>query len=263
VKSKPSNKVNQLATLIRNLRFRWNELGLVTRRREISESLGTVLGSTPRLERFVTGHGWGLKYLVFVAADSKPRAVVKTASLLIERRLRIHLGESYHPPSERFQRESALLTRLAGIGLGPDVLLCREEFFARSYIDGQALADLPPDRIVELLPVVLDALEKACTQNIFHTDPAPGNLLVDREGGIKFIDSEIPALPADFSTDDIVSRAFCYQRLLFGLSKLGPVREHLASRAAALISEYGNPPLSHGHVAALVLGEVMPGEAYG
>ena len=63
-------------------------------------------------------------YTGYLQGERSPGYLIKAASLVIERRLKRVLGSAYMPHSERFKRESAIMTALAEIGLGPSVLIC-------------------------------------------------------------------------------------------------------------------------------------------
>lgn len=223
--------MSAMAGVARKLRFFYNERGLLADRREIIAGLHGQLGWRPELRRLYRGRGWGLKYLVVRTGDSDPAAVVKTASRLIESRLRRSLGELYFPPTERFRRECDILRRLAELGLAPPVILCGETFFARGWLPGAPLDDLPPERLAELLPGVLAGIDRACAAEVYHTDLNAGNVIVSANDEIGFIDCEIPA-SLDSSADRRRMRSYCHERLLASLAR--PARDAAATAARQL-----------------------------
>ncbi|MBW7998200.1 MAG: hypothetical protein FVQ81_16845 [Candidatus Glassbacteria bacterium] len=229
-------------------------------RKQLAGELTGLLGYQPSLERFYPGRGWGLKYLLYKPGEQVPVAVLKVASMIIERRLRTRLGETYMAPAGRFERESGILARLAAIGLGPGVLACLEDYFVRDYIAGQTLAGMSAAQIARRLPSVLDAVDRACAAGIFHTDLNAGNVIVEPTGGIKFIDCEIPRDPPDEANDIAGARAYCHQRLLYSLAGATGCDTVISDTAGEYFSAAENPPISPEQASALVLGKTELGE---
>ncbi len=236
----------------RKLSFIYNELGLDVSRREMISALTEPPGTPPLLERFLPGRGWGLKYLAFKPDASVPYAVIKASSSIIERRLKVKLAGKYVVPSRRFALESELLARLAALDLGPAVLLCRERFFVREYLDGMALNLLPAAEIAERLPDVLGAIERSCGGGVFHTDLNAGNVIIRSDGRVGFIDCEVPGSNTGAPPGER-ERKYCHERLLHSLPLAADGNNSLLADAAARYYETAaDPPLTPERAKTLV-----------
>ncbi len=228
----------------RKLSFVINELGLAVSSKQIASELAAEIGVALKLKRFYPGHGWGLKYLAFRQGAIAPFAVIKASSSIIERRLRVKLAERYVIPSRRFALEAEVLDRLAALDLGPKVLLCREQFFVREYLDGTALAELPLKEIAARLPDVLDSIERACGEGVFHTDLNAGNVIVRPDNRVGFIDCEVPAGNSSTDPHRERDRKYCHERLLHSLAKTAGNDSLLADAAEEYYQRADNPPIS-------------------
>jgi tRNA A-37 threonylcarbamoyl transferase component Bud32 len=237
--------------LRRKLSFIINELGLNISSKRIARELATELGIAPTLERFYPGRGWGLKYLAFKPGAKNPFAVIKASSRLIERRLKVALAQKYTIPSRRFALEAEVLSRLAELNLGPKVLLCREHYFVRKYLEGRALAELQPEEIAGLLPTVLDSIERAYSNGVFHTDLNAGNVIIRLDGSVGFIDCEVPAGNSGKHPGE-KDRIYCHERLLHSLPQAVSKSTLLADAVARYYETVANPPLSVDRVKALL-----------
>ncbi|MFH1068955.1 MAG: hypothetical protein V1794_04965 [Candidatus Glassbacteria bacterium] len=252
-------------SLFRKAGFRLAELFLATPASEIQQAVALKAGSPVRLERYFTGSGWGIKYLVYPAGAESPGWVVKASSGLIEFRLKLVEKKKYVPPAERFRRECRLLAALEKIGLGPSVLLCEDGYFVRGFIDGTCLADLPPLEIAGHVEPVLRSIEKMAAENVFHTDPNAANVIVRRDGpGYCFIDSELPGREDPEGRLAVARRIYCHERLLHSL---GPDKlklpVHVASKvmsvAVNLFDRMGEDcPVPPARVASLMSGSASP-----
>jgi tRNA A-37 threonylcarbamoyl transferase component Bud32 len=235
----------------RKLSFVFNELGLNVSRKRIARELAVELGITPKLERFYPGHGWGLKYLAFKEGARNPFAVIKASSSIIERRLRVALSTKYAVPSRRFALEAEVLSRLANIDLGPKVMLLREHFFVREYLEGKALAEFQPQEIAGLLTKVLGSIERAYGSGIFHTDLNAGNVIIRPDGRIGFIDCEVPASNIGEPPGER-ERVYCHERLLHSLPAAVRKDSLLTDAATRYYEAAANPPLTVARAIALL-----------
>lgn len=248
---------------MRYLRFIYRETGLIASKKEIIHALGEALHTEVRLRRFTKGRGWGVKYLVQDRNTGKTAAVVKAASRSVERRIEKRWPDRYLHYTERFSRECRLLERLASAGLGPRVVLCAGAFFAREYLPGSSLLELPPARVAGLIGGVCDTLEAVNREGIPHTDPNPGNIILEPETGrLRLIDCENP-LHAPESPEVLEKlRVYNHERFIHVLG-----RELRASRdsggleeiAAAVESTYTRPgsPVPADRALALLRGETQ------
>ena len=255
-----------MANIKKTLGFFYAELGLVTGKASIADSVSRKLGKPVSLARFIKGRGWGLKYLVVQAGAGSPSHVVKAASKVIERRIRGVLGPDYIHYSQRFALEASVLGSLAGIGLGPGIQLCEKGFFMRDFLPGLCLLDLPPDELAKWLPRAFESIDRMCDAGFFHTDPNAGNVLIDPESGqVSFIDSEIPSIGGKPGEVDSRRRVYCHERLLYSLGlhwrkkRRFPddLERNLSSRAKDYYSSAGEPAVSPERAAALLTGEAI------
>ncbi len=244
-------RTDTLAKRNRKLSFILNELGLSVSSKRIARELETELGVRLKLERFYPGRGWGLKYLAFKPGTLIPFALIKASSRIIERRLRAALAPNYTVPSRRFALEAEVLSRLAELDLGPKVLLLREHYFVREYLDGTTLAELPPSDIAALLPTVLDSIERACASGVFHTDLNAGNVIIRPGGRVGFIDCEVPG-SSNGEPPGKKDRIYCHERLLHSLPPAACRSKLLADAAARYYETAENPPFDSTRVKALL-----------
>jgi len=212
--------IDSAIRLKRRLGFHYAELGLAAGRGRIAAAVSARLGAPVSLRPFLKGRGWGLKYLVYPAKASGATHLAKAASSIIERRVMRDPAGRYYPYHERFAREAGIIGALAGIGLGPAVLLCEADFFVREYLPGRCLAELSEKDLAQWLPRALQALEKICEAGIFHTDTNAENVIVDTESGrLAFIDSEVQVSGPALGKVSPERRLFCHERLLATLSR--------------------------------------------
>jgi len=255
-----------LYKLKRRIGFLYAELGLAAGRGLIAKAISAKIGRPVKLARLFKGSGWGLKYLVYEQGESSPAYLVKTASLIIERRLQRVIGREYLTYRERFKMESEVLSSLARIGLGPCVILCEKDFFVREFLPGFSLIELPLPDIKKWLPKVLESIDRFCDSGVFHTDPNSANVIVNPgENKIGFIDSEIPAPGSDKIVPERTKRAFCHERLLYSLGrdlrKKAGFKPELLEMLFPPVNDYYNQSagniLSPGRAIDLVKGRVI------
>lgn len=99
--------------------------------------------------------------------------------------------------SERFVREARTLAHLHH----PNIVVLYDFgqagghwFFVMEYVDGvdlrHALREgrLPPERALEIVPSICDALQYAHSEGVVHRDIKPENVLIDRKGQVHIAD---------------------------------------------------------------------------
>ena len=91
----------------------------------------------------------------------------------------------------------------------PRVVMCSRKVLVSEFIDGVPLAKSPPDVIKKLTPVgVKIYLSQLLELGFFHSDPHPGNLLVDSKGRLVLIDfglcAEVDAIDMRSMTSAVV-----------------------------------------------------------
>jgi predicted unusual protein kinase regulating ubiquinone biosynthesis (AarF/ABC1/UbiB family) len=102
---------------------------------------------------------------------------------------------------ERFRHE--LVPRLGGKVCVPEChsSLTSRKVIATDWVEGEQLAKSPPEVINELIPTgVACFLSQLLDVGFFHSDPHPGNLLVDRRGRLVLIDFGLCAEIEAFDT---------------------------------------------------------------
>jgi len=241
--------------------FLWAERFILAGRGTVRDSLARSLGRPVRLERYLRGKGWGVKYIVAGENPDCPTALVKVASRVIERRLRRVQGANYLPPVERYRQEAAVIAALAREGLGPELLDSGPGWFARGFLPGRCLTELPPDELAAALPSVLAAVDRASAAGIFHTDMNADNVIVVRpDWRVGFIDSEWPQTGALAGLDTAAVRRYCHRRLLFTLGRDYPAVAETQFRERILglvLTHFGASagPLSREEAALMLTGQ--------
>ena len=109
---------------------------------------------------------------------------------------------------ERFTREAKALAQLSHpniVGIHDSGIHDRVPYLVMEYIDGTPLrgllgsAKLPPDRALEVIPQICDALQYAHAHGIVHRDIKPENILIDRQGRVKIADFGLAKLSVEQS----------------------------------------------------------------
>jgi predicted Ser/Thr protein kinase len=98
---------------------------------------------------------------------------------------------------ERFTREARALASLNHpniVGIYDSGIHDHVPFLVMEYVDGTPLRKmlasrkLTPERVLEVIPQICDALYYAHAQGVVHRDIKPENILVDRQGRVKIAD---------------------------------------------------------------------------
>ncbi|MBV8881137.1 MAG: protein kinase [Planctomycetaceae bacterium] len=104
---------------------------------------------------------------------------------------------------ERFTREAKALAQLNHpniVGIYDSGIHDRVPYLVMEYVDGTPLRTLlaspklTPDRVLEVIPQICDALHYAHAHGVVHRDIKPENILVDRKGKVKIADFGIAKL---------------------------------------------------------------------
>jgi hypothetical protein len=200
--------------------FLWAERSLLADPERIRLELSARLNRPLLLKRFIRGRGWGLKYLMAPGNRNQPAILVKIASRILERRIQRSQGGNYLPPFERYSQETEVIQALAREGLGPHLIDSGSAWFARDFMEGRCLNDLPPDELAAVLPRVLAAVDRAVDAGIFHTDMNSNNVIIGPDCmQVGFIDSEWPKAGPLAGLDSPAVRRYCHRRLLFTLGR--------------------------------------------
>ncbi len=129
--------------------------------------------------RVVRRLGSGATATVFLAEDERLGRPVAVK--------RLHGAEVTDATAERLRREARIMAGLRHPNLvGVYDMLTEDDdlFLVMEYVEGQTLAEvvadapLPPERVLELLRPVAEALDHAHEQGVVHRDVKPSNVLV-------------------------------------------------------------------------------------
>lgn len=257
-----------LEKLKKRLGFLYAETGLMADREKISSAITGRLGTPVCLKRYYKGRGWGLKYLVLPDGATEPSHLVKAASRVIEHRVARHPLDGRYTCQTRFAREAEIISALAGLGLGPGLLLAGENFFVREFLPGCCLAELSPAGIACWLIRTLEALEEICNAGIFHSDPNAENVIIDQQSSrLGFIDSEIAVSGPVIGTVGPERRRYCHERLLSTLhspekkpAETNTCEKDLLAGVHEFYIKRDIPGLDPERAVALVRGEATPKE---
>jgi predicted Ser/Thr protein kinase len=109
---------------------------------------------------------------------------------------------------ERFTREAKALAQLSHpniVGIHDSGIHDRVPYLVMEYIDGTPLRGVmaggkfTPDRALEVIPQICDALQYAHANGIVHRDIKPENILIDRQGRVKIADFGLAKLSVEQS----------------------------------------------------------------
>ncbi len=98
---------------------------------------------------------------------------------------------------ERFTREARALASLSHpniVGIYDSGIHDHVPYLVMEYVDGTPLRKmlaskkLTPERVLEVIPQICDALHYAHAQGVVHRDIKPENILIDRAGRVKIAD---------------------------------------------------------------------------
>lgn len=128
-------------------------------------------------------------------------AVYRAHDLSLDRVVALKVIASSHRDTEarqRFVREARAQARLSHPSVVPIYYIGEEDelqFFAMELVEGESLDQpllrgerLDPERALDLLAAVADALRQAQKRGLVHRDIKPSNLLVDEAGHVKVAD---------------------------------------------------------------------------
>ncbi|MCR4603275.1 MAG: protein kinase [Prevotella sp.] len=168
---------------------------------------GTMLrNGTYRIERPLSSGGFGNTYLVRNVAFNEVYAMKE----FFMRGVNVRNGaavtvsvpdnhSSYDSQKEKFKKEAIRLRALNN----PHIVKVHDLFeengtvyYVMDFINGESLADLmkrtgrpfSEQQTWKLLPQFLDALKTVHSQNIWHLDIKPGNIMIDNSGSAYLID---------------------------------------------------------------------------
>lgn len=188
---------------------------------------GTLLrGGTYRIERQLASGGFGNTYLVRNVAFDELYAMkeffMRGVNMRNGNNVTVSVPDnhaSYESQKEKFKKEAIRLRNLRNEHIVKVHDLFEENstvYYVMDFIDGESLAEqikhsgkaITEEQTWHILPQVLDALKKVHSQNIWHLDIKPGNIMLNKKGDAFLID--FGASKQLNSSGNQTSSALCY-----------------------------------------------------
>lgn len=188
---------------------------------------GTLLrGGTYRIERQLASGGFGNTYLVRNVAFDELYAMkeffMRGVNMRNGNNVTVSVPDnhaSYESQKEKFKKEAIRLRNLRNEHIVKVHDLFEENstvYYVMDFIDGESLAEqikhsgkaITEEQTWHILPQVLDALKKVHSQNIWHLDIKPGNIMLNKKGDAFLID--FGASKQLNSSGSQTSSALCY-----------------------------------------------------
>ena len=169
----------------------------------------TLQGGKYRIERVLGQGGFGITYLAVQIDLNRPVAIKELflggkGQAINDRHGNMVVvtnnvnQQSFDQQREKFKKEASRLAQLNH----PNLVKVNERFeengtayFVMDYIEGESLrtkmnrdGKLPEKVVLEYLRQIVSALEVAHSQNIWHLDIKPENIMVDKYGHVYLID---------------------------------------------------------------------------
>ena len=169
----------------------------------------TLQGGKYRIERVLGQGGFGITYLAVQIDLNRPVAIKELflggkGQAINDRRGNMVVvtnnanQQSFDQQKEKFKKEASRLAQLNH----PNLVKVNERFeengtayFVMDYIEGESLrtimnreGKLPEKVVLEYLKQIVSALEVAHSQNIWHLDIKPENIMIDKYGHVYLID---------------------------------------------------------------------------
>lgn len=230
---------------------------------------GTLLrGGTYCIEKQLASGGFGNTYLVRNVAFNEIYAMKEFFMSGINMRngndVTVSVPDnhaSYDSQKEKFKKEAIRLRNLRNKHIVKVHDLFEENntaYYVMDYIDGKSLSEqikhngsaFSEEQTWHILPQVLDALKKVHSQNIWHLDIKPGNIMLDKNGDAFLID--FGASKQLNTSGSQTSSALCYtpgyapvEQVEQAMDKFGPWTDFYALGATLYyIQSLKQPPSS-------------------
>ncbi len=229
---------------------------------------GTLLrGGAYRIEKQLASGGFGNTYLVRNVAFDELYALKEFFMRGVNMRkgndVTVSVPDnhaSYDSQKEKFRKEAIRLRNLSNRHIVKVHDLFEENgtvYYVMDYIDGESLAEqikhsgkaISEEQAWHILPQVLDALKKVHSQNIWHLDIKPGNIMLDKKGDAFLID--FGASKQLNSSGSQTSSALCYtpgyapvEQVEQAMDKFGPWTDFYALGATLYYIQTLNQPPS-------------------
>lgn len=229
---------------------------------------GTLLrGGAYRIERQLASGGFGNTYLVRNVAFDELYAMkeffMRGVNMRNGNNVTVSVPDnhaSYESQKEKFKKEAIRLRNLRNEHIVKVHDLFEENgtvYYVMDFIDGESLAEqikhsgkaVTEEQAWHILPQVLDALKKVHSQNIWHLDIKPGNIMLNKKGDAFLID--FGASKQLNSGGSQTSSALCYtpgyapvEQVEQAMDKFGPWTDFYALGATLYYMQSLNQPPS-------------------
>lgn len=161
-----------------------------------------------RIERYLSSGGFGNTYVVqnttFGDQTAMKEFFMKGVSERDASTLQVSVsnhtnGTMFDAQREKFKKEARRLRALSSPYLVKVHDLFEENgtaYYVMDYVDGESLSErmkrtgqpMSEDEVRRILLQILNALGEVHSQQIWHLDLKPGNIMIDRQGNVKIID---------------------------------------------------------------------------
>jgi serine/threonine protein kinase len=170
--------------------------------------VGTILHGTYRIDRYLSSGGFGNTYVAVHTEFGKSYAVKEFFMKGVSQRdgdsISVSVSNAanqsqFAEQKEKFKKEARRLFNLDNPNVVKVYDLFEENgtvYYVMDFIDGESLSErlkrlgapLSEAEVNNYLPQILDALKCVHSQQIWHLDLKPANIMVDKSGAIKLID---------------------------------------------------------------------------
>ena len=170
--------------------------------------VGTILHDTYHIDSYLSSGGFGNTYVVTHIAFNETYAVKEffmrgvtqrdgySTTVSVSNQEKV---EEFNSQREKFKKEALRLRKLNNKHIVRVHDLFEENgtaYYVMDYIDGESLKErlartkqpLSESEVNKILPQILDALNEVHSQNIWHLDLKPANIMLDKQGTVKLID---------------------------------------------------------------------------
>ncbi len=230
---------------------------------------------------FLNAGGFGITYRAVDSLDRKvvikecfPGAFCRRSRAIVQPRSRSHRSE-FDSIVRLFVQEARSLSKLQHPGIVGVHQVFEENdtaYMALDFVEGRDLleimedpdTDLPPDRIVDILRQMLDAIGFVHSKDMLHRDISPDNILVDETGRPVLIDFGAARQQAQkqsrvLSAMRVVKDGYSPQEFYITGSEQGPYSDLYALGASFYHLIAGEtPPDSQRRLTAIAQGEADP-----
>lgn len=226
-----------------------------------------------RIERYLSSGGFGNTYVVqnttFGDLAAMKEFFMKGVSERDASTLQISVsnhtnGTMFDAQREKFKKEARRLRALSSPYLVKVHDLFEENgtaYYVMDYVDGESLSErmkrtgqpMSEDEVRRILLQILNALGEVHSQQIWHLDLKPGNIMIDRQGNVKIIDFGASKQLSTTGSYATTTTSMCYtpgfapaEQIDQDIDRIGPWTDLYALGATVynLLTQQAPPTLS-------------------